>query len=84
MLGQKIVKELVQPTEIVDIMERAADVGDIETARSVLLAYFDKNGIYGAFIYNSFEAMAAISVVYQAGRLQGIREQRMSKAIKVR
>ena len=74
--------ELITAAEITEIMERATDIEDIYRARAVAEAYPVENKGTAAFLsvlFNEWDFMCLLSNVCQAGRIQGIREQRQKR-----
>ena len=78
-------KQLITAEEITAIMERSADVEDIRRSREVAKAYkareTDKENICLTLLWNDFDFMCMLSNIYQAGRIQGIREERLKKRV---
>lgn len=75
-------EQLVTAEEVVAIMAKAGDTEDIRRAIEVAEAYPVENKGTAAFLsvlFNDFEFMRLLSNVYQAGRIQGIREQRQKR-----
>lgn len=75
-------EQLVTAEEVVAIMAKAGDVEDIRRAREVAEAYPAENKGTAAFLsvlFNEWDFMCLLSNVYQAGRIQGIREQRQKR-----
>lgn len=72
--------ELITPQEITAIMERAGTVTDIDRALEVAAEYISRNGAPAD--NREWHYICMLSNIYQAGRIQGIREQRAKQAAK--
>ena len=72
--------ELITPQEITAIMQRAGTIDDIVRAQAVALEYIKQNNI--SPVSFSWDMLCVFSNIYQAGRLQGIREQKAKYASK--
>jgi len=74
--------ELITAEEITAIMEEAGDTEDICRARAIALAYKPKEKHAKAILsicFEMFDFACLLSNVYQAGRVQGIREERQKR-----
>ena len=78
---------LIEPAEICDIMERAGTLDDTERGLDVANEYIRRNGNFLLLDKGNSECEWhwhwMLAVIYQAGRLQGIREQRAQRRERV-
>lgn len=72
--------ELITPQEITAIMRRAGTIEDINRALAIAQEYINQNAAPAIKIERDLLCM--LSNIYQAGRLQGIREQKAKYAAK--
>ena len=79
---------LIEPAEICDIMDRAGTLDDTERGLDVANEYMRRNGNFllldGRNTEYAWHLHWMLAAVYQAGRIQGIREIRKQSAAKVR
>lgn len=74
MIGKKTTKLLISPEEIVEICDKAGTIDSIDIARAVEKAYLALNSVTSdkdCWLY-----YCLIATIYDAGRIQGIREER--------
>lgn len=72
--------ELITPQEITAIMKRAGTVGDIERAAAIAREYIKVTGITTFKNDHALHYRCMLATIYQAGRIQGIREQKAKYA----
>ena len=72
--------ELITPQEITAIMKRAGTVGDIERAEAIEREYIKVTGITTFKNDPALHYRCMLATIYQAGRIQGIREQKAKYA----